>query len=518
MQPSTRASTRLWLLPAAVAVVQLARLTATLQWPDGHLVDAMNDDAFYYLQLARNFAVLGRWTFDRVEPASGFHLLWAYLLAAIYRVHPSIGPHGIFAIAGSMQIVFLTCAAAIAVRTAVRLFGHGAELGVAVIFLSTLSLYVGGLLMEAPLVILVSAAVLDLLSRTQLPSGPRPLLLALLLGLCGTLARTDFGLLPLVLFFMQLFLWRRRRSSAAILAASAAVLAGSLLGIAVVAVHTHWISGVWLQSSARQKLFWSQIEGYSIAPVCRLLLEYVDSTNFAPWNLPRASHLLSKLAAACAFAALALRCRRDLASSNTTIVAGLGAVVAAYLGLYRYNSAQLGWWYLANFQAALALLVAAAFAFAVRLLPRTTLAVALALCLWGVAGAWQPDTQVAAPLYAAGVFLREHPELKPAGAWNAGAVAYFANGGVTNLDGLVNDRIYPYARAGTLAQYIKQRNLHSIADFSALIQPAPEALSRQILHSRRTGYFNSPLQNCLQRDPAFRNAEVAIYRVLPGCL
>jgi hypothetical protein len=43
------------------------------------------DDSFYYLTLARNFATQGQWSFDSgVSRTNGFHLLHAYVLAAVF--------------------------------------------------------------------------------------------------------------------------------------------------------------------------------------------------------------------------------------------------------------------------------------------------------------------------------------------------------------------------------------------------------------------------------------------------
>jgi hypothetical protein len=64
-----------WVVPALVGLVGMARLTFLCRLPDRLLVRYIPDDAFYYLIMGRNFAATGRWTFDGVEPASGFHLL-----------------------------------------------------------------------------------------------------------------------------------------------------------------------------------------------------------------------------------------------------------------------------------------------------------------------------------------------------------------------------------------------------------------------------------------------------------
>ena len=63
---------------------------------DRKLTEWLPDDAFYYLISGRNFALSHRWTFDGVAPATGFHLLWGYMIALIYWLAPNISLHQIF--------------------------------------------------------------------------------------------------------------------------------------------------------------------------------------------------------------------------------------------------------------------------------------------------------------------------------------------------------------------------------------------------------------------------------------
>ncbi|HEX2881875.1 MAG TPA: hypothetical protein VHO25_20255, partial [Polyangiaceae bacterium] len=59
-------------------------------WPSAYLAFTV-DDAFYYLQTARNIARGFGATFDRFEPTDGFHPLWCYSLAAVLWLLDKIG-------------------------------------------------------------------------------------------------------------------------------------------------------------------------------------------------------------------------------------------------------------------------------------------------------------------------------------------------------------------------------------------------------------------------------------------
>ena len=517
---STKA--RLGWVPALVLLVQLLRLAVLLRRPNGRLANEPWDDVFYYLELARNFAAHGRWTFDGVEPASGFHLLWGYGLAAVYWLDPGIGLHGIVLVTGLVQMGCVAGAAALMVRTAVRLWGPGAELGVAVVFLSALSLVMGSSMMETAPVMLLSAAVLDLLCRDEPAAGWG---WAFALGLLGMLARSDFGLMPAVMLGAVLVLWGMRRGSVKQVRVAAAVLAGSAAGLGVVLLHTRWVAGEWVQSSARQKLFWSEVVGYSTRPARMLLLCYGDASyyqgpgNWAP-ALQRMAHREPRVLAVLGLGALGAAWVQQKQARRRVLLVGLVAVVGLYVWFYRYNSDALQDWYIANFEAPLALVAGAAAAWVFGRMRRTAWVLTGLVCLCGIAGSFRPDDGADAPLYTAGIYLRAHPELRPVGAFNAGAIGYFSGGGVVNLDGLVNDRIYPYARSGMLLDYVHRRGLRTILDADLTVDPAVMAAAHASFMAQTGGYADGRLWHCLVADPPLPDAlgrGATVFHVRPGC-
>ena len=494
---SARKRIRQGVVPGVFAAVQLVRMALVLRLPEARLAGTQPDDAFYYLQTARTFAATGHWSFDGVEPASGFHLLWGYLLAAMYWLCPDIGLHAVVAVGWLVAIACMTAATWLCVDAATRLLGDGASVGVGVIFLSTASLECGGWLMEAPLLMLDSAAVVWLLSREQ--ERRADLLLAGVLGWLGVLARSDFGLLPLALLLVAVAMRKRCRLPGF-------ALTGAALGQLTLALHTHWISGQWVQASARQKLFWSALQGFSMRPVTTLLLEYFDgnavANGFRPWGLWVARLIVVALLVGVAFA---------MRRRGAWVLVAMLAVVGGYVLLYRFNSADLQLWYIAEFQIPLSLLAAGAFA---ALPQRKMLCLGVALCCWGIVASmpWQPVT--ASPFYNAGLYLREHPELRPAGAWNAGMIGYISGGGVTNLDGLVNDRIHAYAVSDTALDYVQQRGLKTILDFPTMVDPAAMQRDGPPNLARRNGYSDGRLQRCLHLETMV--GSIGVYRINCG--
>jgi hypothetical protein len=517
---------RQWWLPAVVGLVQLTRLLHLLRQADRDIVRYIPDDAFYYLILARNFATTHRWTFDGVEPASGFHLLWGYLLAALYACAPGLSLHGVIAAAGIVSILCMMATAWLLARTAERIFGNdthghshlGLQLGVLVVMLSALALMVNLYLMETPLALLFCAAALHLLTRTD--SRPANSSAALAIGLLGVLSRTEFGLALAVLLALQLVLWKLGRSTTKHLQAAAFGLLGAVAGLAIVTLHTHWISGTWVQQSAQMKLLWAQRMGFNTIMVRSLLQGFFDPSYNSTHLSGRVFRLLSEsrlvvLGLLLTGLFLTLLERKPATTTRRLQVAALATIIALYIALYRFDSIGFSSWYMGLFEAPVALLAAGGMHFfwqRTRLLPLAAVAI---LCSLGIAHSYRAEYFWADEFWGEGIYLAQHPELRPIGAWNAGAIAFASGGPVTNLDGLVNDSILPYEKSGRLTDYIQHRHLRAILDIGGWYTlPPPPSLAAE----------NSALKRCvtmLDVLPADVNADASfparLFLLKPDC-
>lgn len=508
-----------WVIPGVVAAVETVRLIAIERLPERGMVGYIPDDAFYYLVMGRNFARLGRWTFDGVAPATGFHLAWGYLMAAVYAVAPGVGLHALFLVAGVLQIACVTAAVWMVGRTARRWFGAGVEAGVAVVFLSALPLGEGISLMEMALALVAAAATVDLLCRTEAAESRWMLGAAGALGFAGMMARSDYGVLPACLFAMQLAKGRLGVSTGAMVRRAGAVLAGAVAGLAAIAWHTHATAGQWVQGSVRMKLEWSRSMGFNVVPAGRLLLKMLsvaENTRFhSEWVVQAARW--SAWVLPLVLVAGVVSVWRQGSPARRALLAGMGLVLAAYLVVYAFNGADVQNWYAGNLEAPEGVLAGAAASWFWQRRRGLTIAVAAGCCVCGAALSFRASMPWQAMLYDGGMYLRTHPEARPAGAWNAGIVGYFAGGGVTNLDGLVNEEILPYAETGTLARYVEARGLRSIVDYTVMMHPP---------YSVRGGYADGELAQCLVADMVLNPAPgsldeynpVWLYRVKPGCL
>lgn len=462
-----RARPELWLTRLSLALGGLA--LARVAWAGVSLargseawrVQYLPDDGFYYLQLAKSFATTGTWSFDGgVSLTSGFHPLMAYSLAAIYWLgQPSDAAFVSWAIA-------LSCALALGAGwllclVANKLGGPVAALGVGLLLASDNYLLNAAGFMESSWVLVCAA--LFLLART----GPRPPLQLLLLGFVGSLARTDFVLLPACLALVSLLSRWRSPEARRLGWRDGAGLGGAFLGLAATFVHSRITSGEWLQSSALMKAHWAEVVGPSPGSALNLVSELLGPRGLA-------------VAAVLLVVALARSIRRRSFALPAELVPTYGGALAlpAYVALY-----SLGYWSQPWYTATLAVPALCCVAAIETNLPRLgervswpSLALGIgALLAAGLVLARFSLARLPAPwihhqsLFEAGRSLAK-ADLGRIGAWNSGIVGYYQGGHVVNLDGLVNNDVYPYAIRNALPEYIAAQRIDYVVEFTRTLE------------------------------------------------
>jgi hypothetical protein len=506
-----RAVSALPLLAAVLAAGAVAaRGCAIAAGGDERIVAAIPDDAFYYLVLAKRFALEQRWAFDGVSPTSGFHLVWAYLLAGCYALWPRADLLQVYV--GSLCVGGLCHALAaylVTDRLGQRLPGPATAASAIVVFGAGKVAAMGTLCMETPLVLLMAALTCAHLSSER-PLQPRAAVIPVLLGLFGSLCRTDYVVLPAA-FAVGRVLWARPRGLSLWLWSRAAFCTlGACLGIGLVALHTFAIAGGFVQASAATKAHWSALLGYDAQPALYALGLVLDGSFF-----PHSNVAAQLVVAACMIAALwqARRASCELAS------AGCVAVIA-YVLLYRHNSAAIQPWYASSYAIPVFLVLAATLA-QLRS-ARAAAALVIAACaltcfsqLTSSKKGWWPHQQA---MMTAGQLLAVEQRAGATGAWNAGVLSYFSGGQIVNLDGLVNDEILDYARHNALLDYLALREVRQLADFGAMIR---EPVARK-LGGYDTGLTDTCISLRLQLDKRddwrWSDSEFGMYDVDLDCL
>jgi hypothetical protein len=436
---------------------------------DLKLTTWLPDDAFYYLILGRNFALLHRWTFDGVAPATGFHLLWGYTIALIYWLAPNISLHQIFTVLYFPISLLVATALALACSLVRRLFGPFSILGPAAIFCISLAVQLPNFLMESGLVVFFSCLAVYLVFREERPLANWSLAAAFVVGVLGILSRSDFGLLPSALLFACLIM--RRTVGAPRVKLAGSVWAGSIIGFVVMLGHTYVASGHLLQSSVRVKRHWSVLDGDSLwVSAWRAISPLIEYRGGWP---PLPLHVVFVYAVGITLLLLAIigaAKSRLHHRFTTTVTFAMSVAALGYIAFYSLDSAAVQAWYFANYLVLYSILAGSAFAIPGRVW-RALSTIALGVWLWmaspigrGLSPVWPQQVG----FYQAGLYVRNHPELKPIGAWNAGIVDYLAPGGVVNLDGLVNDDAVPYVLSNSLKKYLAERRIYHVVDDSIM--------------------------------------------------
>lgn len=447
------------------------------------------DDTFYYLTLARHFAASGVWTFDGgISVTTGFHLLHAYWLAAIYWL-AAPGPETSVTIAMLGGILLTTIIAGVGVVFAwrTRALYPAAILSLILISRNVCLNAVSGL--EWAWVVLIAGLYCHALVRTSLGAGRNVWLVPAGLGFLGSLARSDFGLLPFAVAFTVLvahLLFGMRRMTVRAMSG----LCGSVLGLALLLLHNFIVSGHWISSSAAMKRTWVDIYGVSSAHIREICLSLFARTN---GSTPTLVGLLCFLVLVTGIWAWLghrrplgrWRLRSTTADVPALLVLWVACVIAigGYVVIYTWLTGGIQVWYSANIVVPvfLFLVLPAASHRLPAWLRAASLAIVLILAGRQIPVAAEflrtPEWPNQALHFEAGHYLRNTGLAQRVGSWNSGIIGYYQGGTVVNLDGLVNNAILPHIKARTVDDYLAHTNIGYVIDGTATFT-SPTKLAR----------------------------------------
>lgn len=511
--PQDRTDARLIGIAMAVCYLTLswARTYCFSTANDAMLISIIPDDAFYYLQLARNHSHGMGWTFDGTAPTSGFHPLYGYLLSAIYKIfNPDW--RTIFI----MISLTASTACAWAVYETTKLVCHLSDntsgLTAGAILISPICIEQSNLLMESWLVMPIGALLVKTALKPNIIARQSNLLYGFTLGFLGSISRSDFGLLPFMLLVgttIQENGVRNPRSQTAIYATL-----GATLGAIAVSLHTYSISGSLIQASAATKLIWSQTFGFNFSSSWRFFANCL--------SIPlKPARFLGVFALAAMATSIISRPQTNKNQQKPIVTASLltGALtISGYLVVYRQNSEALHDWYATSYAIPLALTFGSISAKIPSKQVKSIAAICLLLyfLLGSAANTTKSKWPHQASLMTAGLELPT--DNTPYGAWNSGILGFFHPNHVINLDGLVNDEILEHIKNRSLPSYIRQRNIEYIIDFDVMIH--------EDRWMRRGGYSSEWANKCLKFEkymddedsPTWINSRLTKFKVNEACL
>ncbi len=491
-----------WLVLILAALLNLMFFVfRLLNYPDFIQVQYTPDDGYYYLTLARNFIYYGNWTFDSQSVTSGFHLLFAYLLALIFKI---IGPNDALFVKAAIFFSFITTLAALIPLAGFLKAKIWAKVASACLIISSLNfVWNSSSVMEWPLVLIFSGYYCFLFFKVDFNRKQCLYSTTLfLLGFGGSLARSDFGLLPFSLFLAGILsVVLRNKEGIRLITPLFSGLMGSVAGVITVFIHNYFYTGQFMQSSALVKEFWSQTMGHSVMPFFTIILSLFVPNPYILFNNPKL--LLTVVVLLLLILLLFLNDKKITLNSfkkipGKELILFLGSVItiAGYSVFYRLNSEAIQPWYTANVVIPVYIVISAVLTKAGKYLNTKYLLVINVYLIFFVlinlvsinivGSPWPHQTAMLKAGKTLGTLVLDGK----VAAWNAGIIGFYQGGTVVNIDGLVNNEVYPYIKNNSLHKYLIKKQITYIADFN----PMFESKKLRI----RGGYNNNYLENAIE--------------------
>ena len=472
-------------LAAAGALFRIIPAWLPLQWQLGHI---LSDDTFYYLTIARRLARSGLPSFDGLAPTNGFHPLWLALITPFFTVSISdiAALRLVITLCGLLDTMSLLLLIRILRGLHIGFFATGVTAALYAVSPALLS-HAGPLNgLETSLTLFLLFALLGSYTavvRSRRDWHASPGFLGAVMGL-AVLARTDTIIIVAVL--VAAIALRNEPGSRRFALRTA--------GVAIV-VLSPWVLwnmltfGTVIQVSGEAHAFSMralyQTSGWGPSEYFfRFLLNCADVFRFFPVTLETDTKLsLAFLTQSALVAAVALyvwiSVRRRLSQSARVLRKRFLLLAPPLMGgvlfvlAHSVTSIALRGWYYASLLPASTLLLAAAVDYLSRSPRGPTRNV------WCIAGSLVIlvliSTSVADHLHRRQGEVEKFTALSAmedviprggrVGSWNAGVYGYFFSGRtVVNLDGLVNNGVFPHLSDRTLGEYCRTARIAYLVD------------------------------------------------------
>ena len=455
------------LLGGAAALITIATAAIALFASRSRIVTLVSDDSYYYLQVAKNLAATGTSTFDGVTRTSGYHPLFAILLAALHALlHPA--PDAYVRLMLGLNVALHALAGMVLYRAGCRLRDRLTGALAAIFYLANPHAALWTLSgMEAALSgFALSLFFLALL--TPLRDLPR-IAFAGTAAALAVLARTDN--LAVVLLATPVILFAHEGPFGRRLAAALTVAMSAIAALGLWTLYIHAAMGTWIQGSARIKILIREYKVSGMGFLEAMAFTFDVFQKFVVKSFVKTPALKYVLLVAL----IAGRALFRAPMRRAWFPAYLAMLPLALAGAYALKLTRTATWYYVPPVLALTLLAAM---LARRLLdldsPRSR-AVAAVLALLVAAeglGYFAVKTARGRNVYQRDMLeLAEwmHDHLPPGstvGAWDSGIYSFYSGLRVVNLDGLMNNDIAELMEANRpLWPAWRARGVDSVANY-----------------------------------------------------
>lgn len=449
-------------------------------------VQYIPDDAYYYLTLARNFSSLGIWTFDSgVSVTSGFHLLFAYLLSSLL-FFLDLDTNSFVTSALIMSTLFTLASISVMWFWGLKQKNVLFLMFFVLVISSRNFVYNTVSLTEWSLTILIASVYcVWFFSKLKNPLITITNFLVLfMVGLLGSLARSDFGLFPFSIFLATTAFLFKRNANKKLLFAFVGLM-GTLTGLLAVLIHNYIFTNEILQSSAKMKTYWAKFLAPNYYAVPSLIGEIIGFTGLLFLALLIVLAILPKFTRK-------MDTRSSIDENQKTnfhnrsysfyIMLVSGAICILGYTLFYSRNGVIQLWYTSNLITPILIIIFAISDYVTGSLHKHVKYIfsllLLSTLIFNISQLY-PISTIKAPwphqkfLFDAGVYLNENSPNCKIGGWNAGIIGYYQGGHIINLDGLVNNDIYLYAVNNDLPAYLSSRKICYVIDFENMLTHEP---------------------------------------------
>jgi hypothetical protein len=426
----------------------------------------LSDDAYYYLNVARNITRGAGSSFDGLNPSNGYHPLWMLCLLPVYSVFGGSLDQALRAV--MMEETFILAATLwLAWGALARLRANRITALVAIAIVGTLfspvQIMFNGL--ETDLVILVLVAILAADARRGFLTLPQPAarqaLFGLLLGLL-MLARLDEAFL-----IVGIAIWSVLDRGGLTLAARVRDLCRAYaitMAVFAVVVAPYFV--------------WNFLEFQHLSPISGTLKSTFPHPVFrTEVILAYAPYVGLTLVAALALIPMWRRPTQALPRPHVSLWIGatIGCLLQVGWAVFFTSWGTFQW----HFAAHIPMICFILSAYAARLMPAPTLghtlsvglAVGVAVLAFNLLALHEKGDYHDGAYSAAQWALANTPAGTVFALRDAGVFGYFSDRPTINLDGLINSYEYQqYVREGRLMEFLRERHVRYVADAFARCQ------------------------------------------------
>lgn len=497
-----------------IFIIYIIRVLIFYYKNDQYLIGIIPDDAFYYIQLAKHRINDGFWTFDGTTKATGFHLLYGYILTTIIYIFPFLNWRELYLVIGILSSISISMAALICSITVGKLYTEKVIPLIVIPFLSLPILLQSTSMMESWLVIILAATAFYLLTKNDESSNKVLIIKLFIIGLLGSIARTDFGLLPGVLFIVAFIISNFRTNQIVMRAFS--LLMGTACGLAASLIHNKIVSESFTQASANVKYLWSSIDGHSSLPVISMV-----SNMLVPVSVGKYSYIIIPMTILLLIIYTGYKAikTKKFIHNETKIIIYFSATftIIGYIFFYRLNSVALQNWYSANFLIPISIITASIYYYLPKYkILKTLNIIAIIFILIAIYRIKHVPYPHQYGMMQAGQFLKEQSVNETYASWNAGIISFFSEKPLINIDGLTNDEILPYIKTNKLFDYIRLKKITYLIDYEEMI--------RNEKLRKRGGYYDIRMDKCIisiaeveNHNPKWGDGSLKLYKVKEDC-